>query len=120
MGSNRIKRLFYQSFPKFQFRKIKEIINYLISFIFSVFLKFNLAISFSLSNPYLSTIFLPVSSTKLLAPLGSSIPTLLDSLSNSLINIYLLIKEAHATDKCLSSPLVKKVIFLTTLGLSFK
>ena len=31
---------------------------------------------------------------------------------NSLIKIYLLISEAHATDRCLSSPLVKNVIFL--------
>ena len=79
-----------------------------------MFLKLSLAISFNLSKPYFLTISIPALSTASLAPFGILIPISLHSLSNSWINMYLLIKEAQATAKCLSSPLVKNVIFLTT------
>mgnify|MGYP004485436067 len=79
--------------------------------ILEVFLKFSLAISFSLSFPYLATIFFPNSSTLVPAPLGTVSPRYADSLSISFRNMYLLIIEAQATERHLSSALVIKVIF---------
>ena len=61
------------------------------------------------------TIFLAASSTSGPAPLGRVKPTSLLSLFIWLKKIYLLINEAQATDKHLSSALVKKVILPTLL-----
>ena len=66
------------------------------------------------------TILTAVSSTLVEAPLGSNTFKSFDNLLNSFINIYLLISEDTATAKCLDSPLVKKVISVTTLLDSFK
>ena len=88
----------------------------LAKFIFSVFLKFNLAISLSISLPRSLTKDTPTSSTIFPAPFGKVLLTLSDSSWILDKNTYLLIIDATATLKHLSSALVVKVIFFTFSG----